>query len=213
MENMDRTQARVEPPLPFEWELERGRDQIVVLQNVSWDQYVAINDARDGRQPLFAYLDGELELVTVSLRHEFVKTLIARLVEAFAEETGAKLNGFGGATLRKKAKRAGCEPDEWYCVGKAKQTPDLAIEVVHTSGGIDKLEVYRRLGAREVWFFISGRFWIYRLSEAGTYREVARSVALPRIDLVDIARIIAATDDSEQTDAVRAYRRALRRRR
>lgn len=212
MENMDRTPARVEPPVPFEWELERGRDQIVVLQNISWDQYVALNDARDGRQPQFAYLDGELELVTVSLRHEFVKKLIARLVEAFAEETGAKLNGFGGATLRKKAKRAGCEPDEWYCVGKAKQTPDIAIEVVHTSGGIDKLEVYRRLGAREVWFFISGRFWIYRLVD-GAYREVERSVALPRIDLVDLARIVAATDDSEQTDAVRAYRRTLRRRR
>lgn len=69
MENMDRTPARVEPPVPFEWDLERRRDQIVVLQNISWDQYVALNDARDGRQPQFAYLDGELELVTVSRRY------------------------------------------------------------------------------------------------------------------------------------------------
>lgn len=212
MELMDRPAARVAPPVPFEWDRDSSQDHVVVLRGVSWDQYVALNDACQGRQPLFAYLDGDLELVTVSLRHEFVKTLIARLLEAFAEETGTKLNGFGNATLRKKAKKAGCEPDEWYCIGKPKETPDLAIEVVHTSGGIDKLEIYRRLGAREVWFFISGRFWIYRLSD-NRYEEVSRSVALPKLDLDQIARVVASTDEAEQTDAVRAYRKALQRRR
>ena len=210
MDIMDRTPARI-GPVPFEWELDRGRDQVVVLRNISWDQYVAINDAREGRQPLLAYLDGELELVTVSFRHEFVKTLLARLVEAFAEETQTKLNGFGGATLRKKAKKAGCEPDEWYSIGKRKEAPDLAIEVVHTSGGIDKLEVYRRLGAREVWFFINGRFFVYRLVD-GRYKEIQRSAALPRIDFDQLARIIASTDEDDQTEAVRAYRHSLRRR-
>lgn len=187
-------------------------DQVVVLGGVSWDQYVALNSTRQGRQPRLAYLDGELELVTVSLRHEFVKKLLARLVEAFAEESGVKLIGYGGATLHKKPKQVGCEPDEWYCVGKPKNAPDLAIEVVYTSGGIDKLEIYRRLGAREVWFVIDGRLTAFRLGERG-YREVTRSVALPRIDFAKLERIIARTDEADQTEAVRTFRRSLHRRR
>lgn len=32
------------------------------------------------------------------------------------------------------------------------ERPHLAIEVVWTSGGLDKLDVYRKLGVREVWY-------------------------------------------------------------
>jgi len=43
------------------------------------------------------------------------------------------------------------EPDECYLVGdQDKSAPDLAIEVIGTSGGIDKLEIYRRLDVGEV---------------------------------------------------------------
>jgi hypothetical protein len=37
-------------------------------------------------------------------------------------------------------------------------------------------------------------------------------VALPGIDLDQIAKIVVSTDDSEQAEAVRAYRRSVRRR-
>ncbi|MEG4506483.1 Uma2 family endonuclease [Microcoleus sp. F6_B4] len=37
-----------------------------------------------------------------------------------------------------------------------KAIPDLAIEVVFTSGGIDKLQLYKRLGIPEVWFWEDG---------------------------------------------------------
>jgi Uma2 family endonuclease len=210
MENMDRSVERIGPPDPFEWDLDRGRDQVVVLRGIPWEQYVAISRARGrARQPLLAYLDGELEIVTVSFRHEFVKKLTARLVEAFAEETGVALNGFGNATLREKAKKAGAEPDEWYAIGQKKSGPDLVIEIVHTSGGIDKLEVYRRLAAQEVWFWIDGRFWLYHRTN-GAFREIARSALLPQLDLERLERIIASTSESEQTEAVRAYRQSLR---
>jgi Uma2 family endonuclease len=51
-----------------------------------------------------------------------------------------------------KAKKVGLEPDECYSIGHARKLPDFALEVVETSGGIDTLEAYRRLGFREVWF-------------------------------------------------------------
>jgi len=77
---------------------------------------------------------------------------------------------------------------------------------------VDKLEIYRRLGVREVWFWITGRFWIYTRSKGG-YAERSSSAVMPDLDFDRIARIVLTTEDGEQNAAVRAYRRSLRRRR
>jgi Uma2 family endonuclease len=190
---------------------EGQRDHVVILGDVSWTQYRAMADARASSRPRLAYLDGELELMTTSRRHEIWKKLIARLIEAYVDETGGPLNALGSTTFRNRAKKAGAEPDECYCIGRVREVPELAIEVVCTSGGIDKLEIYRRLGVAEVWFWIDGRFRVYRRLH-GKFRERSRSVALRGIDLDVVARIVLNTDASEQAEAVRAYRRSLRRR-
>ncbi len=204
MENMDT--SRPVPPEPREW---HDRDQIVVLRGITWEQYVALNDAQgESKQPRLAYLDGELEVMTVSTDHEIVKTVLARLLEAFAEETRLDLDGYGNATWRNELEKVGAEPDECYMVGGPKDVPDLVIEVVHTSGGINKLELYRRLGVREVWFWINGLIYAYQLR--GKYRELQKSELIPGIDLAELARIIGATRDRGQTAAVRAYRESLR---
>lgn len=181
-----------------------------MLRGVPWAQYEALLRARgEAPQPRLAYLDGVLEIMTTGFRHEVGKTLLARLVECYAEERGIALTGAGNMTFKKAAKQAGLEPDECYWLGKIRRAPDLAIEIVETSGGIDKLEIYRRLGVREVWFWIEGRIWAYA-RERGPYREVRASTLMPALDLEELARIIVTTDDDAQTDAVRRYRHALR---
>lgn len=190
----------------------RSRDQIVVLRNIPWEQYDGLCEARkDAAGPRMAYLDGTLEIMSPARKHEYEKKLIARLVETYGEEAGLSLNGFGSETFRKKAEEAGVEPDECYCVGPAKRFPDFAIEVINTSGDLDKLEIYRRLKVAEVWFWQKGRFSIHRLEGR---RHVLRegSEVLPGLDLDELTRIVLTTDESHQTEAVRAYRRALRRR-
>ncbi len=211
MEVMDGFEPRFTLPTPIAWRLDGGHDQVVVLRGISWAQYDAIHRAKgDERSPVIAYLDGELEVVTTSMRHEFVKTLLARLIEVYAEETDLRFNGYGMATFRKKAKRAGAEPDECYILRKGGKVPDLVIEIVFTSGGVDKLEIYRRLGVAEVWFWIDGKILVYRLVD-GAYQERIASVALPALDLGAVERIVATTEDDEQTDAVRLFRRSLKR--
>ncbi len=186
-------------------------DQVVVLRGVPWDQYDALCRARDDSAgPRMAYLDGTLEIMSPARNHEHHKTLIARLVEAYGDEQGLDLQGFGSETYRRKAKEAGVEPDECYCIGDAKPIPDFAIEVVSTSGGVDKLEIYRRLKVPEVWFWANDRFWIYRLVGRG-YVELAQSEALPGFDLAACARVVALTGPSQQAAAVRAWRKTLRR--
>lgn len=88
-----------------------------------------------------------------------------------------------------------------------KETPDLVIEVVWTSGGIDKLEIYRRLGIGEVWFWKDGRLAVYVLCH-DQYERVARSVWFPDLDL-DL--VCALLDRPTAVQAVRALRDTLRR--
>lgn len=47
---------------------------------------------------------------------------------------------------------ASVQADESYCFGARKPIPDLAIEVVITSGEPGKLKRYEALGVHEVWF-------------------------------------------------------------
>ena len=58
----------------------------------------------------------------------------------------------GQATMRLALKQAGVEPDKSWCSGEEKEFPDLALEIALTSGGINKLEIYRRFKVPEVWF-------------------------------------------------------------
>ena len=84
--------------------------------------------------------------------------------------------------------------------------PDIAIEVVLTSGGVDKLEIYRGLEVPEVWFFRSGAFELYLLGETG-YAPIERSTLLPDLDLVHLAGFV---DRDDHTEAVFAYLDSLR---
>lgn len=53
---------------------------------------------------------------------------------------------------------------KWYYeLGADRERPDLAIEVVVTSGAIDKLEAYKRLQIPEVWFWENSRLSLYAL--------------------------------------------------
>ena len=85
------------------------------------------------------YLEGALEFMSPSEPHEDFKKLIARLLEAYAEEADIDLKGRGSTTFREEPKERGLESDECYSVGPFAGRPDIAIEVVLSQIG-------RRLG-------------------------------------------------------------------
>ncbi|HEY9649879.1 MAG TPA: Uma2 family endonuclease, partial [Coleofasciculaceae cyanobacterium] len=163
-----------------------------IVTGVAWEQYEALlNDLGDSLAYRVAYLDGVLEIVSPSRRHERGKTQVGTLLEIYFLETDTEYFPMGSTTLRKPEKRAGGEPDESYCIGTDKEFPDLVIEVVVTSGGINRLDLFRRLGIREVWFWKSDRFSIYHLRETAPvqftqtfgYELISHSELLPRLDI------------------------------
>lgn len=187
----------------------RAEDQRVTLDDVSWADFELILQIRGDRAGVrLTYLNGVLELMSPSVDHEGVKKTIARLLEAYADAQGLVFNGFGSWTLKKAIRARALEPDECYSLTAGRPTqPDLAIEVVWTSGGIDKLDVYRGLGVGEVWFWRDGVIELNVLV-GDRYERRERSTVLPDLDLEELARHI---DPENQTDSVRRYRETLRR--
>jgi Uma2 family endonuclease len=183
---------------------------IVLLRDVQWETYVRLHrDRGEKKWPRLAFLDGELEIMTHSPEHELRKVLVARHLEAYAEERDIALNSFGNTTYRKRAKQAGLEPDVAYYIGEIGTVPHIALEVVFTSGGIDKLEIYRRLGVREVWFWIDEALAIYVLGTT-SYVKHRASKLIPDLDISDLSRRVLACDPSKQTETIRTYRKVLR---
>jgi Uma2 family endonuclease len=178
-------------------------DERAVLHDVTWDRYEALLSFLGDDFPgvRVTYLEGALELLSPSRSHEAIKTMFARLVEAHALTARLDLNGHGSTTFRKRAKRRGAEPDECYSLGPLGKVPDIVFEVIWTSGGLDKLDVYAGLGVPEVWVWELGALTVHALGARG-YRKVKRSRILPALDPVDLGRYLERTD---QTKAVRDF--------
>ncbi|MEO7730974.1 MAG: Uma2 family endonuclease [Kofleriaceae bacterium] len=183
-----------------------------LLHGVPWWTYVALRDALDDQSGLkMTYLKGTLELLSPSTLHEDAKKIIARLLEVWAMERDVDLRGFGGATFRREAKERGLEPDECYKLGKLEDddVPDLAIEVIVSSGLVDKMDVYAGLAVPEVWEWRpSQRTVIVHRLVAGVYERHDHSTLLSEVDLALLSSFVQPGEN--QTRLAKAYQKALR---
>jgi Uma2 family endonuclease len=187
-------------------------DERVFLHDVSWQDYQHLLRMRGDRSaPRIQYLDGEVEIMSPSIGHDGVKKRIARLFEAVVDELEIDANGYGSWTLRKAKKKRGVEPDECYVRGgKDKRLPDLAIEVIWTSGGLDKLELYRKLGVPELWIWKRpGKIQVYAL-RGDAYVRVRKSRIFPEVDLAIIDSLVPIENQSQAVRELRAILRGSR---
>lgn len=182
-------------------------DHIVVLHDVAWEDYERLLGMRGDRSaPRISYLEGEVEIMSPSKDHEQIKSYIGRLLEAWCMDRGIDVSPFGSWTLKEKKDERGAEADECYIFGTEKRDrPQLAIEVEWTRGGINKLEIYRKLGVDEVWYWRKGVIEIYVLTEE-TFVRAQRSRLLPDLDVGLLASML---DRDSLTQAVRDFRKAL----
>jgi len=178
----------------------------ILLSNVPWEAYVAFRDAVDSPSVRMTYLEGMLEIMSPSREHEVGTKQIARLLELFCLERDIPLYGYRSMTMRKQKKERGLEADECYCRDKDGEIPHIALEVIVTHGLLDKLEVYRGLGVREVWMFENGAFRVVEL-RGESYEPISASAIFPEVDLARIAHFATQPD---QHAALRAFKAELR---
>ncbi|MBD2394954.1 Uma2 family endonuclease [Cyanobacterium aponinum FACHB-4101] len=172
----------------------------LVLDGISWEKFEQIETIfQDIEGVRFIYLDEELEIImSPSQAHEDAKSTIGLLLEAYMRAKKIRFYTKGSATLGNKEITGRKEPDESYNLHTKKDIPDLIIEVIVTSGDINILEIYRRLGILEVWFYEDGLLTVYSL-KSNQYIKVNQSELLPELNLETFTKYINYHD---QYDAV-----------
>jgi Uma2 family endonuclease len=197
--------VKINPPLTA-----LPEKQLFLPLSMTWEQFEALDSLLEyTRSVRLSYLDGYVEIMTLSREHEIIKCLLAGMLMMFFIEKDISFMPTGSATLKSETKGSSKEPDLSYYFGedrRERETPDLAIEVVFTSGTINKLEYYRRFNIPEVWFWEYGVFSLCQLNSEG-YELVSRSMLLPDLD---IELLIQCLQMSEEKAALKLFRNAVR---
>lgn len=201
-------------------------EQRVVLNHVSWETYESLlADHLDASNPRFTYDCGVLEIMSPSSEHEKINCCIALLVDVLAEELDLDVENLGSTTFRRKDVERGFEPDSCFYIqnvervrGKKKidltidPPPDLVIEIDITSGSLNKLPIYAKLGIPEIWRYESERLLILTL-ENNRYIEGDESLVLPGVTGQAIFSFVADSQSLKRPawlKNLRAWARGLR---
>ena len=178
---------------------ETEQDSCIRFYGVSWDQFEAIEAAfEDIGSVKFFYLDRILQIMTVSPEHEIIKKTLCMLLEAYMRANGIRFYAKGGPTLGNRELYGRKDLDDSYDIETEKTVPDIAIDVIIAGEKINSLELYKKLGIREVWFWQNSELSLYCLT-GENYQQIARSTFLPNLDLELLLRCANMPD---QYDAV-----------
>ncbi|NJL48565.1 MAG: Uma2 family endonuclease [Leptolyngbyaceae cyanobacterium SM2_5_2] len=147
--------------------LTQPQDQRIVQSNRTWAQFKLIQQGFENSPGVrLFYYDGTLEILMPGREHEVFSGIIALLLGIFFIEKDIEFEPTGSMD-QEKTGEAFAQADQSYCIGTSKPIPDLSIEVIVTSGGINKLARYQVLGVPEVWFWEDGVFSLYHLRGNG----------------------------------------------
>jgi len=185
--------------------LEEKLDRLLLFPELTWEQFKTLEPMLDIPGVRLSFLDGILEIQKrPGRKHETAKGRIGALLETYLLKAGFDYTLTGSLTLENESRLVKCEADKSYELATDRERPDLAIEVVVTSGGIDKLEAYKRLQIPEVWFWENSRLSLYALREQG-YEEIASSQLLPELD---IGLLVRCVNMPSHVEAIKEFKRA-----
>jgi Uma2 family endonuclease len=183
------------------------QEKLVTLYGISWEKFKAIEaQLEENRDVKLSYLSGVLEIMSpIGEEHEDIKSTLGLLLEAYMKEKGIRFYKRGGFTLEAPGYASGT-PDESYSIGSKKEVPDIVIEIIVTSGTINRRELFRPMNVPEIWFWKSNQLRVFNLKD-GEYEEVSRSSFFPDLDLTLLLRYVGYPD---QYDAVQEFQAVIR---
>lgn len=165
--------------LPIDSDRATQSDQILSLSNMSWSDFENLTDEEYLGYHV-SYLNGIITLVSPSRNHEIIERIISILINAYCRVYGLIYFPMGSTTL-KNPPLAGKEPDTSYSFETIKNVPDLAVEIIYSSGSIrDSLARYKYLEVEEVWFWQNNEIKFYQLVDS-EYVEINHSLCLNKV--------------------------------
>ena len=155
---------------PLHLERSDVSEQRITYSDRTWEQFKLLEQGLEGLTGLrLFYFNGKVEILTPGRNHELFTEVIALLIQVFLLARGLEFTPTGSMT-REEEGSGSAEPDKSYEFGELK----LAIEVIVTSGSINKLDLYKVLGFHEVWFWEDGLLVVYHMQD-DAYEKVNRS--------------------------------------
>ncbi len=174
-------------PLPINSDRLNKQDQTLSLAGMTWSDFEKfIAEEYSGYR--VNYFKGVITIVSPSKNHERIAEVIGDLVKAYCRKHNLLDFSLGSTTL-KHPPLVGKEPDVSFAFNIDKDIPDLAIEVIFSSGGITDLDKYKILGVKEVWLWENNKITFYQL-QGNCYQEIATSNCLCNLDSLTLGSFI-----------------------
>ncbi|HET6883259.1 MAG TPA: Uma2 family endonuclease [Pirellulales bacterium] len=202
----------------------RGERRIV-LSGISWGLYEELRENEQNWHVRMAYDNGRLELMSPSPSHEAVAKWLARMIEAFMEETGVSHRSLRSTTWKRRELGKGCEADECYYILNHRRVcrrldvdltvdppPDLVIEAEVSRSAVSKLGIYSALGVPEIWRWRKKGLAAYSLEANGKYVAREFSLNLPNLRVKDLEQFIGFEMAADELAWIRTFRAWVRER-
>jgi Uma2 family endonuclease len=191
----------------------------LLLHEVSWAEYEALLALLpDNPRFRLSYDQGTLEIMTLSPRHERLKSLFAPLLAVLTEELGLNLVGLGSTTFRLAAAARGVEPDDCYYIQQAEHIagrdtidlatdppPDLVVEVDISHPSLDKFPIYASLRVPEVWWHDGNTLQFFHLI-GDHYEQTPESGLFPLCPAEVLAGFVQQGKEHGIIPMIRAFR-------
>ncbi len=189
-----------------------------LVNGVSWQQYKRFLEALSDYNLRHSYDGWTLELMSPRKDHDWVKSILGRMVETMAYELNIPIQSVGSTTLTGDSVERGLQPDESYYVAneskvRGKSTydpdfdppPDLTIEVDVTHSSVKRLPLFAALAVPEVWRYDGQRVIFYRRGKSRKYTETQRSVSFPFLSPADVTRFLEKHTEMDENSLVRSF--------
>ena len=186
------------------------KESPLLFEGLTWREFKAVEQLLDRPGYRLSFLDGIMEIRRMPGEpHETVKERIGALLELYLLMAGFDFTPTGSMTLESEGGSVKREADKSYKLAPGSRLPDLAIEVVFSSGGINKLKAYKRLKIPEVWFWEDGVLEFYHLRGEGDalhYEKISNSEEVTGIDRDLLLRCINMVNHVE---AIKTFQQAI----
>jgi len=191
----------------------------LLLHEVSWAEYEDLLALLpDNPRFRLSYDRGILQIMTLSPRHERLKSLFIPLLTVLTEELNLNLVGLGSTTFKLAEAARGLEPDDCYYIQQAERMagrdsidlatdppPDLVVEVDITHPSLDKFPIYASLKVPEVWRHDGAILQFFRLS-GERYTPTPESGLFPLLPAAVLAGFVQQGQEHGIIPMIRAFR-------
>jgi Uma2 family endonuclease len=192
--------------------------EVAIFHNVLWDEYEALlEQVGEARGLRISFNDGTLKIMSLSLEHETYAEFIKALVTQIRFRLRINIRSSGSATMRKKKKSKGNEPDAGFYVQTAPVVgnrldldfavdppPDVVVEVDIHHDSTDNYPIYAALGVPEIWRYDGWEATIFHLKGSDDV-EAEASLALPMITSAILTEYLTRMRQEGEFEAIIAF--------